>query len=572
MNVSNNDTLSAADPPPASGLLGILICTVDGQIIWAQGIAKQPAVQEAVVALTHAQERRKVFALDGSPPCIAVVLVHEQTRVVVLRAADKRSEDLLFDFVATVPFSAAVLNHFLTNSYDAVSVADAQGVLRFISPTHERWLGLRPGEALGRPAAEILPNSRMSEVVESGKAEIGYPYSPDGVSTRIVSRIPIFQDGKVVGVLGHTLIKGKGPEVVGRMHREVSRLQSEVLRYKNQLHQLRQEPAAVGRLIGDSAPMQRLRQEIQQAAQFDVPVLILGESGVGKELVAKALHELSPRRTHPLVNLNLTALPASLLEAELFGYAPGTFTGSLKAGRSGKFESADAGTVFLDEVGDIPGDFQVKLLRVLEDRVVERLGEHRPRQIDFRLISATHRNMDQLVSTGQFRLDLFYRLAGVTLHVPSLRERVQDVLPLARHFMQQFCQRNNWPLPEMEHEVAPYLAQQPWPGNVRQLRQRIEEALVFSAGKRLSLAHFERNSAGPPTSAPSRHADPAPFSARAPSPPRLLKELEQDAAKQALAFFAGNKKQAAKALGVSRSHLYKLLDPKPPPFPEPTTK
>lgn len=555
-NVVKDDNPSTAAGGAPPDVLGVLICTIHGQIVWAQGIAKQPTVQAALVAaLTHSPEQRHVFALDGPPPCVAVALVNEQTQVVVLRAADK--QDVLFDFVATVPFAAAALNHFLTSSYDAISVTDAQGVLRFISPTHERWLGLRRGEALGRPAEEVIPNSRMAEVAASGKAEVGYPYSPDGVATRIVSRIPILQNGDVAGVIGRTLFKG--PEVVERMHREVSRLQDEVQRYRHQLDQLRQQPAALGRLIGDSAPMHRLKQEIQLVAQFDVPVLILGESGTGKELVAKALHELSPRCERPLVNLNLAALPASLLEAELFGYAPGTFTGSLKTGRPGKFESADCSTVFLDEVGDIPADIQVKLLRVLEDRVVERLGEHKPRQVDFRLVSATHRKMEALIDAGQFRLDLFYRLAGVTLHVPSLRERVQDILPLLQHFVQQFCQRNRWPVPEIEQEVAPYLAQQPWPGNVRQLRQRVEEALVFSAGKRLALAHFERGSAGQPEPAPAPPISPALLTELASVPPRLLSELEQEAARQAVAFFAGNKKRSAQALGISRSHLYKLL-------------
>ncbi|WP_245981009.1 sigma-54 interaction domain-containing protein [Hydrogenophaga borbori] len=523
----------------------------------AHGSARLAAVRQQVLPALERWLRRGLasglFAVEAEPtPLVVMAWTVGPAQLMLIRPVGE-DDDALTRFLATVPFATAVLGHFLASPHDAISVVDRAGRLCYISPTHERWLGLRPGEALGRPANEVIPNSRMAEVVSSGIAEIGHPYSADGVATRIVSRIPIHADGAVVGVVGRTLFKG--PEVVQRMYREVSRLQSEVARYQRTLGVIAPEPESLARLVGHSAPMQALKKEIRLVAELDVPVLILGESGVGKELVAQALHDLSPRREQQLVSLNLAALPASLLESELFGYAPGSFTGGHKQGRIGKFELADRSTVFLDEVGDIPADIQVKLLRVLEDHQVERLGAHRSRKVDFRLVAATHHKMDELVAAGRFRLDLFYRLAGVTLHVPSLSERLEDIPELLTRFVQQFCARNRWEVPELHAELAPFLAQQAWPGNVRQLRQRIEEALVFSAGQALERRHFERHGAGRPARAQ------APALARAvlaDSQPTMA-QVMQRAARQAVEDLGGNKQKAARALGISRSHLYRLL-------------
>lgn len=541
------------DKTGSDDLPGWWLMDAVGDVRQAQGIGTRAELRRQLephlLGLQQRGQKAGLFALDGPPACIVVVLRQADMQLAVCEAADR--EGILFEFVATVPFAYATLNHFLSSPHDAISVADAQGILRFISPTHERWLGLRRGEALGRLASEVIPHSRLVEVATSGKAEIGQPYSADGVATRIVSRIPVLEQGRVVGVIGRTLFKG--PEVVQRMLREVSRLQDEVARYRRELSHLRQAPEPLARLVGDSEPLQKLKKEITLVAQLDVPVLILGESGTGKELVAKALHELSPRSARALVSLNLAALPASLIEAELFGYGPGTFTGSHKQGRIGKFETADRSTVFLDEVGDIPAETQVKLLRVLEDHVVERLGEHKPRHVDFRLIAATHRHFDELIESGQFRADLYYRLAGVTLQVPALCERLEDIPALLAHFTQQFSERNRRPMPQIETDVASYLAEQAWPGNVRQFRQRVEEALVFAAGATLGIRHFERQQRARGTVRAV-----ADLQERTEVVP--LRTLQRRAAAQAVVFFDGHKVRAAKALGISRSRLYRLLE------------
>ena len=486
-------------------------------------------------------------------PMGAVALCASMGEQLLVLARDCEGADALYDLLVNVPFAPSVLDYFLTSMHDAITVIDTQGRLRYISPPHEKWLGLRPGQALGKPAHEVIPNSRMLEVARTGRAEIGQPYTADGVATRIVSRIPIREEGQVVGVIGRTLFKG--PEVVQRIYQEVSKLQAEVAKYRKHLGHLQQQHEALIPLIGQSAPMRALRQELETVAHLDIPVLIVGESGTGKELVAKALHAMSPRHTKALVSMNLAALPASLLESELLGYAPGSFTGSHRSGRMGKFELADQSTFFLDEVGDIPAEIQVKLLRVLEDRVVERLGENKERKVDFRLVCATHQKMDEMVEDGRFRLDLYYRIAGVTLCVPSLSERLEDIPELLEHFVHQFCTRNHWPVSAITPEVPTYLAQQPWPGNVRQLRQKVEEALVFSAGKPLEVRHFQRR-AGATRVLPAEPVQDLPPTGGVIRP---LAEIERQAAEEALRQCGGNKKLAAQALGISRSYLYKLL-------------
>lgn len=586
---------SAASPDA----LGALVIDGGGQVVAATGIARDDALARAVAAALAELSTADIPAAgtpadkDGgirprlfevTPPGtdatrhIALALEDGTTTLVLLHRPGAATA--LFDFLGAVPFAGAILEHFITNPYQAITVADRDGRMRYISPVHERFLGLRTGEGIGQPAERVIPNSRLPQVAATGKAEIGQLQRMNGV-TRVVNRIPIVQHGEVVGAIGQVLFKE--PEAIARMHKEVSELRSQVAHYRRALDDLRGGP---GRLIGDSAPMQRLRREIETVARLDVPVLILGESGTGKELVARAIHEASQRDDggetrggKPLVSLNLAALPATLIESELFGHAPGAFTGSRRQGQSGKLEQAAGGTLFLDEVADIPMEMQVKLLRVLEDHLVERIGSRQARRIDFRLVAATNRDIQALIDAGRFRLDLYYRLSGVVLRIPALRQRREDIPALLQHFVQGFCQRNNVPVPAIDSAVPRHLAERPWPGNIRQLRQKIEEALVFCDGGRLRVADFAR---GDESAAAALAADATPhplarsyaqhegedelrgetptaIATTPPSRPAALRELAYEAALKAIADHGGNKKRAAQALGISRSHLYTLL-------------
>ncbi|MCT9126415.1 sigma 54-interacting transcriptional regulator [Cupriavidus gilardii] len=581
--------------------MGALVIGRDGHVATASGIARDDALaRAALAALAQATDsdaagaarpfadeeagiRPYLFevAAPGAEATrhIALALDDGTTKLVLLHRPG--SATALFDFLGAVPFAGAILEHFITNPYQAITVADRDGRMRYISPVHERFLGLRTGEGIGQPAERVIPNSRLPQVAATGKAEIGQLQRMNGV-TRVVNRIPIVQHGEVVGAIGQVLFKE--PEAIARMHKEVSELRSQVAHYRRALDDLRGGP---GRLIGDSAPMQRLRREIDTVARLDVPVLILGESGTGKELVARAIHEASQRDGgdtrdgKPLVSLNLAALPATLIESELFGHAAGAFTGSRRQGQAGKLEQAAGGTLFLDEVADIPMEMQVKLLRVLEDHLVERIGSRQARRIDFRLVAATNRDIQALIDAGRFRLDLYYRLSGVVLRIPALRQRREDIPALLQHFVQAFCQRNNVPVPTIDSAVPRHLAERPWPGNIRQLRQKIEEALVFCDGGRLRVADFARGDESAAASAAlatdaaphplarsyaehegedePRGETPTAIATTPASRPAALRELAYEAALKAIADHGGNKKRAAQALGISRSHLYTLL-------------
>jgi formate hydrogenlyase transcriptional activator len=225
---------------------------------------------------------------------------------------------------------------------------------------------------------------------------------------------------------------------------------------------------------------------VKTVAPTDSTVLLLGETGTGKELIARAVHTLSPRRDRSFVRMSAAALPASLFESELFGHEKGAFTGATMS-RAGRIELANRGTLFLDEVGDIPGEMQPKLLRVLQEREFERLGSTRTQRVDVRLVAATNRNLSQMVAEGSFRSDLFYRLNVFPIMIPALRDRIEDIPALTHHFVQQHSRRMGRPLPNISEAVMDALKRWTWPGNIRELQNVIERAVILSNGPNLVL-------------------------------------------------------------------------------------
>ncbi len=302
--------------------------------------------------------------------------------------------------------------------------------------------------------------------------------------------------------------------------------------------------------------MSRLEPVIAKVAPGTINVLILGETGVGKEVLARALHDRSLRRDRTLLALNCAALSESLLESELFGYERGAFTGAVQA-KPGLLESAEGGTVFLDEVGEIPLALQAKLLRVLEQREVQRIGSLKPRSIDVRFIAATHRDLEAEVAAGRFREDLYYRLNGITLTVPPLRERVQEIEDLSRAFVRQACVHSGRAsVPIVGPEVMALLKRYPWPGNIRELRNVMERAVILCAGGVIGVEHLPperfRAAATAPAAAPRDSAEPA---------ATLTDDeaLERQRIVATLADCGGNQTKAAKLLGMSRRTLVSRL-------------
>jgi two-component system response regulator AtoC len=317
------------------------------------------------------------------------------------------------------------------------------------------------------------------------------------------------------------------------------------------------ERSAARKLLGASAVMRELDDLIARAGRGTATVLIRGDSGTGKELVARALHDVSPRRAGPFVKLHCAALPDSLLESELFGYEKGAFTGAATR-KPGRIELADGGTLFLDEIGEVPLGMQVKLLRVIQEREFERLGGHDTVHVDVRFLAATHRDLEALVDRGQFREDLFYRLNVVPIRLPALRERPGDVPLLARHFCAVHAHADGGRDIVLTDEAVAVLATQPWPGNVRQLQNFIERLVVLTEGRQIGIDDVLRELAREqPRSADD---DPAAPAAADLSLDENRRKSERAALQAALARAGNNRTLAARLLGVSRRTLYTKLE------------
>ena len=321
-----------------------------------------------------------------------------------------------------------------------------------------------------------------------------------------------------------------------------------------------------------SPAMQHLYRLVEQVAQSTITVIVRGETGVGKELVAEELHKRSSRAAAPLVKINCAAMPEQLLESELFGYERGAFTGATQA-KPGLVESAHGGTLFLDEIGEMPLPTQAKLLRVVESREVMRIGALRPKSVDVRIVGATHRSLEDMVADGHFRQDLYYRLNGVSLFVPPLRERAMELPRLANELLARFCKESKRPLIPISDAAMSVLKAYPWPGNVRELKNVIERAVLFCKTIAIAPEHLglgERTSRPPPRASDLAFAVAATHlapPARAPAPalaatslPAEVDALERERIMNALAECGGNQTQAAEMLGISRRTLLRRLD------------
>ena len=321
---------------------------------------------------------------------------------------------------------------------------------------------------------------------------------------------------------------------------------------------------AAGVVVGTSAAMRDAMDKLAKAAASSATVLLSGESGTGKEVAAHELHRLSPRRTAPFVAVHCGALPENLLESELFGHERGAFTGAIQK-KPGRFSLANGGTIFLDEIGDVPLSMQVKLLRVLQEREVQPLGAQKPEKIDVRVIAATHRDLSSMVAAGTFREDLYFRLNVIPLRMPSLRERPSDIPALAASFVATHAARNARPNVHIEPAALELIARASWPGNVRELQNFVERLVVFAEGDTIDVPFVESQLALRPDAelaSGSQRTSSSPPSAPTEAVPTLggaRAGAERDAVKSALERASGNRTQAARLLGVSRRTLYNKL-------------
>jgi PAS domain S-box-containing protein len=440
-----------------------------------------------------------------------------------------------------------LLNLIVDSIYNGVMVTDAEGYVTHFNKPYGRFLGVNPDAQIGKHCTEVIENTRMHIVAKMGKAEINQSHSIKG-QNMVVQRIPIRKDGKVIAVFGQVMFKDVRD--VGKLARKLSLLESKVELYEKELISLRSTRYTIDSIVGVSNELKSLKKEALKAAATNLPVLITGESGTGKELFAQAIHHASPRRLYPFVRINCAAIPRDLLESELFGYEQGAFTGALATGKPGKFELAQGGTVFLDEIGDLPLEMQPKLLRVLEEKEVERVGGTSLVRVNFRLIAASNQPLEQMLTDHRFRKDLFYRLNVIPLHIPPLRERRDDIPPLARHILQQVAGDAARPEIRMDSQAEEALRNYEWPGNVRELLNVLEGISSFLEGDVIWLRdlpfHLYNN--------PRYSRRPDQFTLK-----NAQNRAEEDAIRYALTATNNNKVHAAGLLGIHRTLLYKKM-------------
>lgn len=444
--------------------------------------------------------------------------------------------------------AAELLETVLDNAYNGIIVVDKNARITIFNKAYCDFLEVKKEDMIGRPVEEAIENTRMHIVLQTGVAEIGDVQRIKG-HDMICSRIPLKRNGEVWGALG--IVMFRDVKDLRSLMQRVERLQSELEFYKGELMRHQGARYNLENIIGPSPRMQELKKMVLKVARSDSTVLIRGESGTGKELFAHALHNASPRRTRPFVRVNCSALPESLLESELFGYREGAFTGARKGGKMGKFELADGGTIFLDEIGDLPVNMQAKLLRVLQEKEIERLGDNQPVKVNVRVIAATNRNLEEMVQEGLFRKDLFYRLNVVILDIPPLRERVEDIPALANSLLAKLTSRLGCSAKRIDESALKCLMRHSWPGNVRELENVLERILNLAEDDVITVNHLPFYL--------RQDLDLAPVMENVVPLKEAVEKVEKLMLLRALEVTGGDRLAAARVLKISKSSLYEKL-------------
>jgi transcriptional regulator with PAS, ATPase and Fis domain len=493
--------------------------------------------------------------------------------------------DLPRDAQSILELAARSMFDLFANASEGMLLVDREARVVWINDQYRRFLPAlgftREEDFVGHPVSAVVQNTQMHKVLETGK-----PILIDLLSNRagtfVVSRIPLRDaDGAVIGALGIVLFDQPETNLqpliakfsLAQRDLDEARRELATQRLKHSAGK-RQSKYTFTSFVGTSAAAVEVKRQARRAAQSSSPVLLLGETGTGKELLAHAIHASSARAQGPFISVNIAAVPDTLLEAEFFGVAPGAYTGAERKGRDGKFRLADGGTLFLDEIGDMPLALQAKLLRALQEGEIEPLGSNKLIPFDARVIAATSRDLVKLVREGSFREDLYYRLNVLPIRVPPLRERSEDLAALVEALGEDMALRSGEQPPELSAEALALLARQTWRGNIRELRNVLEQAamradshflgreqidavLRETAGARIGLADDAFRPALKPAGASG-----------APVSPNLLRPLDEQVAELERAAIAaamdrcgGNKVAVARLLGISRAKLYERLRP-----------
>jgi transcriptional regulator with PAS, ATPase and Fis domain len=442
------------------------------------------------------------------------------------------------------------LFEIIEQSSEGTVIVDRDARIVWINERYARRFGLEdPSRAVGQPCEQVIPGSLLRQVASNGQ-----PILLDMMDTAkdplVVMRLPIHDDGgAVIGAIGFALFDEL--HALSPLLKRYSSMQQELASTRSQLR-ARQAKYSFAHFIGTSEASLEVKRRARRSASSDSPVLLLGETGTGKELLAHAVHNTSPRAHKPFISINSAAIPEALLEAEFFGTAPGAFTGADRKGRHGKLHLAEGGTLFLDEIGDMPLPLQSKLLRVLQEKEYEPVGSNQLLKSDVRLIAATSTDLEAAIKRGEFRADLYYRLSVLPITVPPLRERLDDIPALTEAILEDL---------RSQHELAPaamsILAQHAWPGNIRELRNVLERAALLSDDLLLTPGDI-RAAIGTlvPVTSPRSSLSPA---SNDQTYSEARQHFDRELIQAKLAQCAGNVVLAARQLGLGRSTLYKKM-------------
>lgn len=447
-------------------------------------------------------------------------------------------EDVYFD----------ILNTIMDSVNEWVVVVDKSAKITMMSKSYKEFLGDFHPE--GKLVTDVIENTKMHEIVKNGKTIAGDIQYIRG-NRMIAIRVPIRKNGIIVGAVGKVMFKDISDYY--SLGKQIAKLERAVEYYKSELGHERAAKYFFSDIIGKSEENIKVKEIALKAAKTRSNVLIIGESGTGKELLAHAIHNASNRREKPFVKINCAAIPEELLESELFGYEEGAFTGAKKCGKKGKFELANNGTILLDEIGDMPMASQAKLLRVLQDREIEKVGGNIVKEIDVRVISSTNKNLKKAIEEGTFREDLYYRLNVIKIKVPSLRNRKEDIEPLANVLRRKIADKLGIYVEGISKEAINILKEYDWPGNIRELENVIESSInmidsdIYIGREHLPEKLINNKSTYTRESNGRYLKD-------------IVAEVEKKVILDCLNDVEWNKNKAAKILGISRVGLYKKIE------------
>lgn len=433
-----------------------------------------------------------------------------------------------------------------------VIIVDSIGTIVYLNRNYAEILGVTVEDTLGKPVEQVIPNTRMTKILETGIDEIGsfmkvHKKQTSKDITLVCNRLVIRENGDIIGAIAMTTLNNLSE--VEALKRDYLNMIEENRNMKEELLHLRQAMNPLENIIGISRSIRDIKQEITNYAKSNLPVLITGETGVGKEVIAEAIHACSNRSMNNYIKINCAAIPSELLESELFGYEEGAFSGAKKNGKIGKFELAHNGTLLLDEIGDMPMHLQVKLLRVLQEGVIDKIGGSTSTPVNVRLICSTNCDLQMKIDEKTFREDLYYRINVIEINIPPLRARKEDIPSLIKHFISSVNQEEGLSIKGVDKEALEKLKQHYWKGNTRELKHVIQRAAVLKKQGQLTFSDFSF------------------FKKRLISKQLVcddslkqkLEGLEVETITNALSLYNGNKSKAAKHLNMDRSILYKKL-------------